>query len=331
MKLIRCLTVFSVAAMLLIAPSAVFAKTIIKMGMGDPEGSDQYAMASRFKELMAQYSDGEVEVQLFPGGSLGSEQEMVQNARLGTLDMALVAINNITPFSPTVGVLTLPYLIQDNYDALKVTTGELGERWQNATIKEAGVRTIGWCYSGFRVLTNSKRPVKTIDDLKGLKIRVPKNPIMIATYKSWGLSPVPMAWDETFTALQQKVIDGQDNPYIVNYTMKFHEVQDYLTNVHYLYSLQPLVIGERTYQGLSAEMKQMINQCGLEAQQYALLYQLMEANKAKEGLESEGVEVMDLADEDKWIQLAKEKVWPQFYESVGGKEKVDEVLKTLGR
>lgn len=123
---------------------------------------------------------------------------MVQNARLGTLNMAIVAINNITPFSPTVGALTLPYMIQNHYDAAKLTTGALADQWSQATIKEAGVRVLGWCYSNFRVLNNSKRPVRNLSDLKGLKIRVPKNNIMIATYKSWGLSPVPMAWDEVF-------------------------------------------------------------------------------------------------------------------------------------
>jgi TRAP-type C4-dicarboxylate transport system substrate-binding protein len=101
--------------------------------------------------------------------------------------------------------------------------------------------------------------------------------------------------------------------------------------VHYLYSLQPLVVGEGFFKKQSPEMQELITKCGLEAQQYALLYQMMEANKAKEGLIAEGMEVMDLEDEDKWIELATSKVWPQFYESVGGKAKVDEVLKILGR
>ena len=315
---------------LLIVPMA-HAKTVFKVALGDAEGSDQWALGLRFKQLMEAYTNGEVEVNLFPTGQLGSEQETVQNARLGTVDMTVVAINNITPFSPSVGVLTLPYLIQNHYDAVKLTTGSLGKRWQDATIKEAGVRTLGWCYSNFRVLTNSKKPVRKLADLKGLIIRVPKNEIMIETYKSWGLNPTPMSWDETFTALQQKVVDGQDNPYIVDYTMKFYEVQKYVTNVHYNYALQPLVMGEATFQKLSPEMKALVTRCGLEAQQYALLFQLLEAGNAKQKLIENGMEVMDLEDEDKWIELAVTKVWPKFYDTVGGKAGVDEVLKSLGR
>lgn len=315
----------------IILPSSVCAVTTIKLGLGDPIESDQGAMAKRFKVLVEGYTNNEISVQLFPGGALGPEQEMVQNARLGTLDMALVAINNITPFSPSVGVLTLPYLIQNMDDAVTVTTGTLGKRWSDATVKEAGVRVLGWTYSNFRVLTNSKRPVKNIKDLKGLKIRVPKNAIMIETYKSWGLSPVPMAWDETFTALQQKVIDGQDNPYIVNNTMKFYEVQKYLTPVHYLFSLQPLVIGEKFYKKQPEKIKAILTRAGIEAQQYVMLFQMSEADKARKNLEKNGMTITELEDEKIWIEKATKAVWPKFYKSIGGKAKLEEVLKQLGR
>lgn len=307
MKRLAMIGLVVALAVAFVAP-ATFGKTIYKVGLGDPKGSDQWALGLRFKELMEASTNGEVEIQLFPGGALGNEQEMVQNCRLGTLDMAIVAINNITPFSPTVGILTLPYLIKSHYDAVKVTTGVLGQMWTQATTKEAGVSILGWCYSNFRVLTNSKRPVKTLGDLKGLKIRVPKNDIMIATYKSWGLSPVPMAWDEVFTALQQKVIDGQDNPYIVDYTMKFYEIQKYVANVHYNYALQPLVIGARAFKKLSPEMQSLMTICGKEAQQYAMLFQLAEAGNAKQGLIKGGMEIYDLEDEEKWIEAATSKV-----------------------
>jgi tripartite ATP-independent transporter DctP family solute receptor len=206
------------------------AKTEWKMALGDAAGGTQWELGLRFAQLMEAYTKGEVKIHLFPNGQLGSEQETVQNCRLGTLDYSIVAINNITPFSPTVGVFTLPYLILSLDDAVKLTQGSIGQKLAENTIRDAGVRLLGWAYSGFRVLTNSKRPVRTLKDLKGLVIRVPKNAIMIASYKSWGVNPTPMAWDETFTALQQKVVDGQDNPYITNYVMKFYEVQKYITN-----------------------------------------------------------------------------------------------------
>ena len=99
-------------------------------------------------------------------------------------------------------------MIQTLDEAAKITQGEVGEQLINNTIRDAGVRIVAWGYSGFRVLSNSKRPVKTLDDLQGLVIRVPKNEIMIDTYRSWGINPTPMAWASLFTALQQKVVDG---------------------------------------------------------------------------------------------------------------------------
>ncbi|MFA0350324.1 TRAP transporter substrate-binding protein, partial [Vibrio sp. 10N.222.55.C6] len=132
----------------------------------------------------------------------------------GLLDFSVLAINNVTPFSPTVGLLTMPYVIQSAEEAVLLTQGQVGQDLVDNTIRDAGVRIVGWAYSGFRVLTNSKKPVASPEDLKGLVIRVPRNEIMIASYQAWGVNPTPMAWSETFTGLQQGVVDGQDNPYI---------------------------------------------------------------------------------------------------------------------
>jgi len=313
-----------------IVPMSAFAEKTLKIGMGDTLDSDQGWLATRFKEIVEANSNGKYKVELFPAGQLGDEQKMVKDARRGSIDGAVVAINNITPFSKSVGVLTLPYLIQNFNDAVKVTTGDLGAKWQSFLIKEAGVRPLGWSYANFRVLTNSKRPVKKLADLKGLKLRVPKNPIMIETWKALGAEPIPMAWPETFTAMQQGVVDGQDNPHVVNFAFKFYEVQKYTSEVHYNFALQPLVIGEKFFSSLSAEDQAMIIRAGLEAQQFNLLTAVSVAEKAKQNMISKGVEHMEIEDEDQWAKLAMEKVWPKFYDSIGGKAAADEVVKALG-
>ena len=308
------------------------AKTEWKMALGDAAGGTQWELGLRFAQLMEAYTEGEVKIHLFPNGQLGSEQETVQNCRLGTLDYSIVAINNITPFSPTVGVFTLPYLILSLDDAVKLTQGSIGQKLAENTIRDAGVRLLGWAYSGFRVLTNSKRPVRTLKDLKGLVIRVPKNAIMIASYKSWGVNPTPMAWDETFTALQQKVVDGQDNPYITDYVMKFYEVQKYITNIRYVFSLEPLMISEALFQKQSPEMQKTILRAGKDAMEHERQFILLKEDEIKRELIKKGMEIMDPADNEKeWIEKATTKVWPQFYKSIGGKEKLDETLRFLGR
>ncbi|MBB3189951.1 TRAP transporter substrate-binding protein [Halomonas cerina] len=303
-----------------------------KMALGDAAGGTQYELGTTFADLVEEKTDGEVTVDLFPNGQLGSEQDTVNNASMGLLDLSILAINNITPFSPTVGVMTLPYVIQSPEDARTLTQGEVGEELTQNTIRDAGVRILGWAYSGCRRLTNSVRPVATPADLEGLVIRVPKNEIMISAYQAWGVNPNPLAWSETFTALQQGVVDGQDNPYITIDAMKFYEVQDHVTESCYVFSMEPLIISEGKFQSLSSEMQELVLEAGQEATDHSYEYLLETEASIKERLvEEHGMEITHPAnDEQEWIELATG-IWPEFYDSIGGKEKLDQVLTALGR
>ena len=167
------------AGLLASAPAAM--ATTFKMALGDAAGGTQWELGQKFKAVFEQRTAGKHSVDLFPNGQLGDEQNTVNNAALGTLDFSVLAINNVTPFSPTVGVLTLPYVIQSADDAKKLTQGEIGQELTENTIRDAGVRIVGWAYSGFRVLTNSKQPVTSLADLKGMVIRVPKNACTVST------------------------------------------------------------------------------------------------------------------------------------------------------
>jgi len=307
------------------------AQKVIKVGMGDPIDSDQGAFAKRFKEAVEGLSEGNIKVELFPGGALGAEPEMLQNVRMGTLEVAIVAVGNMAPFVPQFAALSYPYLIETHYDAVKATTGYLGKYWNDISREKGGFEILGWTYSNFRYVTNSRRPVCNLEDIEDLKIRVPQNKVILAAFTAWGANPVPLAWSETFTALQQKVVDGQENPYIVNYTMKFHEVQDYITETHYQYSLQPMIIGANTLKGMDDETRDIIVRAGIEAQQYGLLFQVLEAEQAKQAMQAEGVEVCELEDEEKWKEIAMEKVWPEYYDFVGGKEVIDTMREHLGK
>lgn len=313
----------------LFLPMSASAEKTLKIGLGDPIDSDQGVLALRFKDIIETTSGGNYKVDIFPAGQLGDEQKMVKDSRRGSIDGAVVAVNNITPFAKSVGILTLPYLMKSFGDAVKATTGDLGNKWRNVLIDEAGVRVLGWSYSNFRVLTNSRKPVTKLADLKGLKIRVPKNAIMIETWKALGAEPMPMAWPETFTALQQKVVDGQDNPHITNFAMKFYEVQSYSSECHYLFSLQPLIVGEKFFQSLSADDQAMFTRAGIEAQQMNLLFSLTTSETARQNMMKKGVEYLEIEDEAQWSTIAMEAVWPKFYESVGGKAEVDKVVKAL--
>ncbi|WDP88296.1 MAG: TRAP transporter substrate-binding protein [Desulfobacter sp.] len=303
-----------------------------KMSFGDAAGGTQWETGNKFAEILEKKAAGKVKFGFFPNGQLGSEQDTVNDCAMGTLDFSVLAINNLTPFSPTVGVLTLPYVIQGIDDAVKLTQGAMGEELTQNTLRDAGVRIVAWTYSGFRVLTNSKRPVKTLADLKGLVIRVPKNAIMIDSYKSWGINPTPMAWSETFTALQQKVVDGQDNPFITVNAMKFYEIQKYVTTIRYLFSLEPIIMSEELFQSQSPEMQKMILEAGKEATAYSKDWLMKTEDSIKQSLIEKGMEITEAADGEKeWIEKATKAVWPKYYDSIGGKKKLEDALKLLGR
>lgn len=323
------LTTSALAVLMAMTPAS--AKTF-RIAVGDGPGGTQEELGKAFIAALEEKSGGEHTGRLFLNGQLGDEQATVNDAAMGTLDMSILAINNVTPFSPTVGVLTLPYVILSVDDAEAITQGEIGQELIDNTIRDAGVRIIGWAYSGFRVLTNSKQPVETVDDLQGLVIRVPPNEIMIETYRSWGVNPTPLPWNETFTALQMKVVDGQDNPYMTNYAMKFDEVQTYVTNIRYIFSIEPLVVSEQVFQGLSAEEQRMVLDAGQEATAHSGRFIREKESEIKETLAERGMAISDPADgEAEFMDRATTAVWPKFYDSVGGVEQINKVLAALGR
>lgn len=302
-----------------------------KMAIGDSNGSPQWELGNEFAKLLAKKTNGTYKISLFPNSQLGSEEDTVNNAAMGILDFSILAVNNITPFSPTVGVLTLPYVIRSIEDAKKLTQGDFEKEFIDNTLRDANIRILGWTYTGFRVLTNSSKSVEKLSDLKGLVIRVPKNEIMIATYKAWGINPTPMSWSETFTALQQKVVHGQDNPYATISAMKFYEVQKYVTNIKYIFSLEPLIMSESVFQAQKPEIKKAIIEAGKEASEYSYQYLIANENKIKADLLAKGMQISEPADNEKeWIEQAT-KIWPKFYKSIGGKDKLDKVLHELGR
>ena len=327
-----CTAVFISFIMVFTISATTQAKTW-KMALGDAGGSPQEETGKKFAEIVEQKSNGKIKMSLFLNGQLGSEQDTVNDAAMGTLDFSVLAINNITPFSPTVGVLSLPYVIQSLDEAAAITQGDIGKELTENTIRDAGVRILAWTYTGFRVLTNSKKPIATLEDLQGVVVRVPKNEIMISTYKAWGINPTPMAWSETFTALQQKVVDGQDNPYATVNAMQFFEVQKYITPIRYLFSLEPLIVSEQLFQSQSKEMQQLLLDAGKEATLHSQKF-LAESEEAiiKRLVEEKGMIITQPADDEKeWIEKATAAVWPKYYDSIGGKEKLETLLKSLGR
>ena len=325
----RVLTLMLAALFLWSATAS--AAEVFRVAVGDPEDSEQGYAAKAFKKYMEEKSGGKVEVQLFFGGSLGDESEVFRNVQKGSQPFAVGGIANLVPFEKRLGILTLPYLFENLDEVVTGTNGKPAELL-NSYATKAGFRVLCWTYTDFRYISNSKHPIKKMADMADLKFRVPQSAVLIASYKAFGGSPTPISWAETFTALQQGVVDGQCYGYIGFEAMKFQEAnQKYLTEVHYTYQLQPLVMSERVYRKMKPDMQKLVVDAGKYAQDEVLKYQKEYGAVAKKNLIAAGVQVDVLEDEDQWKKAAMEKVWPEMAEFVGGKAAINEYLKACGK
>lgn len=328
---IRKLLTLTLAFMLLLGTSAFAAKQNFKVAVGDPEDSEQGVAARAFKQYVEEKSKGDIEISLFYSGQLGDESEAFKNVQKGSLPFAVGGIANLVPFEKRLGILNLPYLFDNLDEVVAGTNGKASDLLQSYALK-AGFRVLCWTYTDFRWISNSKHPIKNINDIKGLKFRVPQSPVLIAAYKAFGGSPTPISWAETFTALQQGVVDGQCYGYIGFKAMKFNEAnQKYITEVHYTYQLQPLVMSERVYRKLTPELQKIFVDGGVYAQEQVLKYQKEEAQAAKDALIAAGVVIDKLEDEAVWKEAALQKVWPEVAKEVGGKDAINAYLKAMGK
>ena len=289
-----------------------------------------HTAALDFKKYVEEKTKGRVEVQIYPASQLGGEERAFQDVQQGVIQIASLASNNAAVFAPSLYVIDLPYLFRTNQEGWAI----LDKYWDelNAkTIKESGNRIIGWLDLGYRHVCNSKRPIRTIEDLKGLKIRVPNNPIMIATFRAWGGEPAPMAWDETFNALQQKVVDGQENPYPVFASNKFEEVQKYITEIHYKVWIGPIVVNAAWFKKQPADVQKAILEGGrLATENNRKMIAEMETDLVKV-LKDKGVEILAKPEDEPVWQEKAMGVWPQFYDKIGDISLLDTMMKSLGR
>ena len=302
------------------------------IAIGDGAGSTQEVIAQKFSEILIQETDGKIDTALFVNGQLGSEQATVNDVSMGLLDMSVVGSSNLAALSPAIGLFTYPYMFHNIEDAKTALESDVTKKIEQDVLAQANVRIVSWTYSGFRRLTNSDHPVTNMSDLKGLSVRVPKSKVILDTYKTLGIGATPIAWSETFTALQQGVVDGQETPYAAIQSMKFGEIQKYLTETHYLFQIEPVLMSESLYQSQSDAVKQAIDKAGDEAEAYSYQYLIETEDQIKKNLiEKYGMQISELEDEPEWIEKLQKEVWPKYFAEVGGKERVNELLKAMGR
>ncbi|MBK6613048.1 TRAP transporter substrate-binding protein [Ottowia sp.] len=218
-----------------IMPRPARASTELALGYPLPLNSQFGAAATAFADELARLTQGRFTVKQFPASSLGGEREMIEGVQLGTQPLALVSTGALPNFVPQVAVLDLPFLFRNYAHAHAVLDGAIGQELLGR-FPARGLVALAWGEGGFRHITNNKRPVAAPGDLRGLKIRTQENTMHIAAFKGMGAIPTPINWPETFVALQQGTVDGQDNPISVIEAAKLYEVQKHLSLTEHLYS-----------------------------------------------------------------------------------------------
>ncbi|MFP1682430.1 TRAP transporter substrate-binding protein [Alloalcanivorax sp. C16-1] len=294
------------------------------------EWSSQTVALKRFAELVAIYSDNRIRPVIFPGSQLGSEKEMLQQARQGVIQVTLPATNNMAQVAPSLNVLLLPYLTQSTEES-NYLLDHITPVLQPRVIEEAGVRIVGWENTGWRhFFYNAPQPIETPADLAPLKMRVPPNAIMLGTYKSWNASPAPIAWNELYSALQQGVVEGGDSPVSDIIGMKFDEVISRISRLHYTILTHPIVVSERWFQDLDPELQEAVLRAGRETTEYVRWWQPLDEARWWKLAEEAGVEIDDIEDETPWAEKARA-AWPNYYHLIGkdGEALADKALTIL--
>ncbi|MCP4116221.1 MAG: TRAP transporter substrate-binding protein [Desulfobacteraceae bacterium] len=228
----------------------------IKLGVVTKPGSAQNIVAEKFKALLEERSNGKIRVKVFHSASLGNETEILQQIQMGTIEMGIITGGPFDTFDPIVRVINYPFLFKDNAQADAILDGPLGQEIFKS-LESSGFKGLCFSENGFRNLTNSRGPVKTPDDIKGLKIRVMSSALHKTIWQALGANPTPMPWP-IYTELEQGVIDGQENPLWVMEVYKFYEIQRYMTLTRHVYSPHLDVASLGWWQGLSTENREMI-------------------------------------------------------------------------
>lgn len=242
------------------------ARTVIRIGWTSGDGAqDPYAVGARsFKQALETRVGERVDVQLFPNRALGDERPMLDGMRLGTVDMGVITNAVIAQIEPAFQVNDMPFLFGSEQQAHRVLDGPVGTQLKTR-LEARGVIPLGYMEGGFRHMINNVRPIVQPEDLRGIKFRVLQSPIYIEMFRSLGGNAVPMAWGETFTAVQQGAIDGLEIPLGVIDQNKYFEVTKYLSMTGHIYSMIGLLMAKRSFDRLPADLKTVVTAAAAEA------------------------------------------------------------------
>ena len=287
----------------------------LQAGHALTEDSPYHLALTQWADEVYEKTEGRVKIEVFANSVLGNERDMIEALQMGTLDITLPNSAPLSNFTDALKVFDLPFLFEDTEDAYAVIDSDIGSNMLDS-LQEIGVVGLSMWENGFRYIANNKMEVKTPEDLKGMKIRTMENPIHMASFKAWGADATAMAWGEVYTALQQKTIDGLENPVSPIYQNKLHEVAPYLTMTGHFYCPAPLLISQKTWEKISEADQKVIKEL---SDKYKDIERQLCADievEYKEKMLEEGVSIVEDIDKAAWREAAQP-VYDDYEDEVG--------------
>ncbi|MGM8851477.1 C4-dicarboxylate ABC transporter [Salinicola sp. MH3R3-1] len=285
----------ALGATLLGSQAVMAADYTLKFGHLANEQNIWNKAALKFKELVEANSDGRIEVQVFPNEQLGSEMDVINSIQLGTADMTITG-ESLQNWAPAAAMMAVPYLFRDADHMRKAVEGDVGKQIEKQITERTGLVPIAWFERGPRELT-SNRPIKTPDDLDGLRIRVPNVPLFVDTWEALGARPTPMAFSEVFTSLQQNTIEAQENPLSLIESASFNEVQQYVDMTDHVRSWIYVVIGKQKLESMPDDLQSVVRDAASEMQSYEEGLFVDDQKRLEQALKDKGMKFVDVDQE----------------------------------
>jgi C4-dicarboxylate-binding protein DctP len=319
----------AVLALVMAGTASAAAKWNIKFGHDQPEKSPHHDGALYFKKLVEEGSQGEIAVKLFPSQLLGTGLQMSEMVQAGALEILAIPTSNMQVLHPSLQVLDLPFLFPDKESLFRVLDSDFTGNLYKPLLSR-NIVGLHWIISGFKQFTGNF-PIRTPGDFKGRKIRVMPAPIIREQFKALGASPVPIDFQELYNALQQGVVDGQENPLTTIVTMKFYEVQKYMTLSNHAFIAYVFVASKSFMDSLPEKHQNLVREAAKKAGIYERGLVVEREKGFLETIKKAGVTVIDLNPQDRQaFQKAVEPVYDWFNTNIaGGKPYYEQVRAAL--
>ncbi len=290
--------------------SSVEAKTILTLAYGLPEETSYGMGSATFKKLVEEGSKGEIEVRIICCARMGSDEDMFKRLQLGTLDAAVISVNNAGPFFPPIDTIHLPYMFQSKGHMERVMLGPIGDEMSENMAKDTGVVTLGYTDLMFRNIYNTKRDISSLKDIQGLKYRVPNNAVMIKTYQAFGANPTPLGYAQTFSATQTGMVDGGDLAVVHYYQSKMYEIAKHMAFTEHFPLISAIVVSRQFLAKLSPEQQALVHKAGVAGGLAGREFDAETERAALTQMKTQGV-TFTSPDKAPFIAAAK-KVWDDF-------------------